>query len=170
MFTAHMKTLIPTLILCFVWSISVSAQTPTPSPEASPSNGQIQLKDYRDVLEHERKLLEEQSETNYKRVDALIDRSIWMFSTVGGAALAVFATAAGLFIWQYGRSKREMKTAVREQFKEQAASLIDEEMNSLRNKVESLNKDVRELQSVNEQPITWVYSGTTVTAPHERGH
>jgi hypothetical protein len=163
-----MKTVFLSTLLLVICIVGAKAQTSTPSPVASPAPSEVSLQQYRDILEHERKLLEDQSEKYYGRIDTLINRSLWVFGTIGGLALLLLAGAAALFIRQYGRTKSEMKTAVREQFKEQAASLIDEEMKSLRNKVERLNQEVKELQSANEQPITWVFSGTEVTAPQER--
>lgn len=164
-----MKTLLVTLMLCVAWGVTANAQTQSPTPQTSPTpSNDVSLQQYRDILEHERALLEAQSEKYYGRIDTLINRSLWVFGTIGGLALLLLGAATALFIRQYGRTKSEMKTAVREQFKEQAASLIDEEMKSLRTKVERLNEEVKELQSANEQPITWVFSGTDVTAPQER--
>lgn len=163
-----MRTSLCSILLLFTLAADANTQTPTPSPERSPTNGEVSLQQYREILEHERQLMEQQSEKYYGRIDSLINRSLWVFGTIGGLALLLLGGAATLFIRQYGRTKSEMKTAVREQFKEQAASLIDEEMKSLRNKLERLNQEVKELQSANEQPITWVFSGTEVTAPQER--
>lgn len=164
-----MKTLLVTLMLCVAWGVTANAQTQSPTPQTGPTpSNDVSLQQYRDILEHERALLEAQSEKYYGRIDTLINRSLWVFGTIGGLALLLLGAATALFIRQYGRTKSEMKTAVREQFKEQAASLIDEEMKSLRTKVERLNEEVKELQSANEQPITWVFSGTDVTAPQER--
>lgn len=157
-----MRVSLCSVLLLLTFIADASAQTSTPSPQLTPDNaGDVSLRQYREILEHERQLMEQQSEKYYGRIDSLINRSLWVFGTIGGLALA-------LFIWQYGRTKTEMKTLVREQFKEQVVSLIDEEMSTLRNKVETLNREVKDLQSANEQPITWVFSGTEVTAPHER--
>jgi hypothetical protein len=157
-----MRAILCSLLLLFSCVLNIKAQTPSPSPQATLGNGnEASLQQYREILEHERQLMEQQSEKYYGRIDSLINRTLWVLGTIGGLALA-------LFIWQYGRTKTEMKSLVREQFKEQAVSLIDEEMNTLRKKVETLNGEIKDLQSANEQPITWVFSGTEVTAPQER--
>src|SRR6185436_8215329 len=143
-----MRTILCSILLLLTLVAPAKTQTPTPSPQRSPANGsEVSLQQYREILEHERQLMEQQSEKYYSRIDSLINRSLWVFGTIGGLALFLLGAAAALFIRQYGRTKSEMKTAVREQFKEQAASLIDEEMNTLRNKVERLNQEVKELQS-----------------------
>jgi hypothetical protein len=164
-----MKRLLFPIFFILICMAGTDAQTPTPTPQASPANtGTPSLQEYREILEHERKLLEEQSEKYYGRIDTLINRSLWVFGTIGGLALLLLTGAAGLFIRQQGKNKAEMKTIAREYIKEQAAEYIDTEMNTLRGKVERLNLEVKEFQAANEQPITWVFSGTEVTAPQEK--
>jgi len=141
------------LVVCCSGSLS---QTASPSPSTS-----ISIQDYRSILDNERKLLDDQSEKYYARVDSLINRSLWVFGII-------FSVAAALFLWQYGKTKAEMRTIVRDQFREQAASLIDLEMSTLRSQIENLNRQVAELQAANNREILWVFSGTETSADTER--
>lgn len=173
-----MKTLIYAFLLCVVWSISVNAQTPTPSPEASPVNSNvsspattISLKDYREVLDNERKLLDDQSEKYYTRIDSLMNRVIW------GLGL-VIVTALGLVTWRFGKTRRELEELVHEQVKNQASAFVESDMKALRATVESevsalrssiqeLETEVGNLLAFQKRPVVWVFSGTEMNAQPE---
>jgi hypothetical protein len=153
-----MKLPLFALVLLLSCSSGTLGQSASPSPNPSPP---ISLQDYRSILENERKLLDEQSEKYYTRIDTLINRSLWVFGII-------FSAAAAIFLWQYGKTKSELKSVVRQQFQEQAASLIDQEMTALRNQVQNLNQQVEALLAANNQPVLWIFSGTETDANEER--
>lgn len=156
------------LAICFL-SVVVRAQSPSPSPQGTPDS--ISLKDYREVLENERKLLEEQSEKYYNRIDSLINRTTWAIGIIG-------VVAAGLFTFMIGKTLKEMQGFVKDQVKQQATTLIDTEMSNLRTSLESeaatlrtliqeLQDQVNKLRSVQNQQIVWVFAGTEMNAQAE---
>jgi hypothetical protein len=159
------------LILFFVSAAGGQSPTSTPSPEPSPTPNSISLQDYRGILENERKLLDEQSEKYYARIDSLMNRIIWGIGLIGVAAL-------GLIGWRFGKTRKELEGIVHEQVKNQATSLVDADMKALRASVESdvnalrssikeLEAGVARLQAYQNQMVVWVFSGPEPDAQAE---
>lgn len=159
-----MKTLFCSFLLIVICIGGTVAQTPTPATQANPtpstSPSPISLQDYRGILENERKLLEDQSERYYTRVDSLITRTLSVLGIISAVAL-------GLFVWQFGKTRKELKDTVREQFQSQVSSLIETEMNALRTSVRELQTQVEQLQASQNQLVVWVFSGEEMNAQPE---
>jgi hypothetical protein len=163
-----MKASLFILALC-LFSLNAAAQSPSPSPENSPNS--INLKDYRDVLEHERKLLDDQSEKYFQRIDSLMNRTTWAIGIIGAVAIA-------LITWMFGKTRKELQELVKEQVNRQAASFIETEMNTLRTSIESdaqtlrasieeIQKQVDKLRAFQDQLAVWVFAGTEMNAQPE---
>jgi hypothetical protein len=166
-----MRTLLPSILLLVICIGSASAQAPSPSPQPSSASSEISLQQYREILEHERQLMEQQSEKYYARIDSLINRTLSVLGVIAAVAL-------GLFVWQFGKTRKELKDTVHEQFQSQVASLIDSDMKTLKESVgseitvlnasvQSLRTQVEELQAYQNQRIVWVFSGTEMNAQQE---
>ena len=145
------------------------AQTASPSPETSPTS--ISLKDYREILENERKLLNDESEKYYARVDSLINRTTWAIGVIGVFAVAVM----GFLI---GKTRKELQELVKEQVKIQTAAFIETEMvlvrrsvetevATLRTSIQELQAEVNSLRAFQNQLIVWVFAGAEMDAQSE---
>jgi hypothetical protein len=163
-----MKVPLLFLAICF-FSVAAYAQSSSPSPVASPNS--ISLKDYREILENERKLLNDESEKYYNRIDSLINRTTWAIGAIGVFAVAVM----GFLI---GKTRKELQELVKEQVKLQTAAFIETEMTSLRSSVESeaatlrtsiqeIQAEVNSLRAFQNQLIVWVFAGTEMDAQPE---
>lgn len=142
----------------FVMAICVvcaTAQTPTPSPQPSPAAvttpGSVSLQDYREILNNERKLLEDQSEKYYGRIDTLINR----------ATLAI-AIALGIILFIIGKTRSEAKALVHELFEKQVSSSFQSEIDNLKSLVRDLKTEVEDLKAFQKQSVVWVFSGADV--------
>lgn len=168
-----MKTLFGSLLIALACASVACAQSPTPTPEPTPAPtpSPISLQDYRGILENERKLLDDQSEKYYARIDSLMNRVIWGIGLVGVAAL-------GLITWRFGKTRKELEDLVHDHIKNQASSLVEADMKTLRASVESdvnaLRASIRELethvarlQAFQNQAVVWVFSGTEPNAQPE---
>jgi len=145
------------------------AQTASPSPETSPTS--ISLKDYREILENERKLLNDESEKYYARIDSLINRTTWAIGVIGVFAVAVM----GFLI---GKTRKELQELVKEQVKLQTAAFIETEMvlvrrsvetevATLRTSIQELQAEVNSLRAFQNQLIVWVFAGAEMDAQPE---
>jgi hypothetical protein len=159
------------LILLSVSAACAQSQTPTPAPTPSPTPNSISLQDYRAILENERKLLDEQSEKYYVRIDSLMNRVIWGIGLVGVVALWLIG-------WRFGKTRKELEGIVHEQVKNQATSLVDADMkvlrasveldvNALRSSIQELEAGIARLQAFRNQMVVWVFSGTEPNAQPE---
>ncbi|HLG15757.1 MAG TPA: hypothetical protein VJH03_14820 [Blastocatellia bacterium] len=140
-------------------------------PTSSNPAASLSVQEYRGILEHERKLLEDQSEKYYARIDKLIDRTLWVLGIIGTAITLLLAVASYLFVSQFGKTRKELKTFVDEHFEKQVASLITTDMNSLkgfvesevivlRTSIENVRAGVESLQAFQNQSVVWVLSKT----------
>jgi len=156
------------LAICLLGG-AAHAQTPSPSPETSPTS--ISLKDYREILENERKLLNDESEKYYARVDSLINRTTWAIGVIGVFAVAVM----GFLI---GKTRKELQELVKEQVKIQTAAFIETEMvlvrrsvetevATLRTSIQELQAEVNSLRAFQNQLIVWVFAGAEMDAQSE---
>jgi hypothetical protein len=156
------------LAICLLGSAAY-AQTPSPSPETSPTS--ISLKDYREILENERKLLNDESEKYYARIDSLINRTTWAIGVIGVFAVAVM----GFLI---GKTRKELQELVKEQVKLQTAAFIETEMilvrrsvetevATLRTSIQELQAEVNSLRAFQNQLIVWVFAGVEMDAQSE---
>ena len=150
-----MKSLVLVLILvatCY----GVRGQSPSPSPSPNGLTGQ----EYREILANERKLLDDQSERYYSRVDNLLNRSIYVLGVLGVVAL-------GLFYFAFGRTPKDLKGLVHEHFEKKAGAFIESEIDDLRSVVKNLKTQVTELQAFQQQQVTWVFSTDKINAEPE---
>lgn len=147
------------LILSVLFSILTVDQsaTPTPQPILHNATDSPSLSEYREILNTERKLLEEQSEKYLTRIDALMNRTLWALGIIGGIAGALWA-------WQFGRTKKEVKEIANEIYQNQIASLVESEISILRTAIKDINEQVKELQAFKNQTIVWVFSGERIEA------
>src|SRR6185503_14127121 len=158
------------LLLAFCClAIAVYAQSPSPSPQIKPES--ISLREYRDILENERKLLNEESEKYYARIDSLINRTTWAIGVIGVFAVAVM----GFLI---GKTRKELQELVKEQVKLQTSAFIETEMALVRKSVEAeaatvrasiqeIQAEVNSLRAFQNQLIVWVFAGTEMDAQPE---
>jgi hypothetical protein len=158
-----MKLLLYSILLCVICISSVAAQTATQSPQAAPTStpDSTSLREYREILQNERKLLEDQSEKYYARIDKLIDRTLWAMGIV-------VVIAIGLFFWWFGKTRNEMKAFVDEQFERQVALHVESDMSALRASLQSLITQVEELQAFQKQSVVWVFSGPVTSVESEQ--
>src|ERR1051325_1535403 len=96
-------------------------------------NGQsaISLETYQSILEKERKLLEEESERYYSRVDKLIERATWFF----GVAAAI---VTGLLSWTFLKSRKEVLDTVKAKLEEAGITRLQKQLKSVRDEYQSL--------------------------------
>lgn len=130
-----------------------------PTLQASPT-----LRDYQDILERERKLLDEQSERYYSRIDKLIDRTLWALGLIG---LLAITAVGGLMKWVFGTTRKELEAFIRDKFQQEVSSLIDVEMSALRGTIQDLRDQVDRLRTSQTESIVWVFPGTAITAEQE---
>jgi hypothetical protein len=162
-----MKNLLRSVTLSMAFAAAAVARAPTPTLQtgqagatpAAPA-GSVSLQEYREILNNERKLLEEQSERYYARIDALTNRVIWGLGLVAAAALAVLG-------WGFGKTRQELQAFVREQFQGQVSSLIDTDMSDLKETVRDLKSQVRDLRAFQDRSVVWVFSGEEVRSQRE---
>lgn len=140
------------LAFCFLF-LSVAFVAFAQKKESDPTEDKqtasepvVPLKDYREVLQQERKLLEDQSEKYYARIDKLIDRT-----TYGLGILVIFALA--LFWWVFGKTKKDLVIEIR-------AELEKDIRLSLQKDLERIQAEVAELRD--SRRASWIFNpGTT---------
>lgn len=117
---------------------------------------EISLKTYQEILERERKLLEEQSEKYYSRVDKLIERATWFFG-------AVAAVVSGLLGWTFHKARKEVRESVRARLEEAGVTQMQKELKSVRDEYRKLKEELNSITSYQRRHTTWLYSaGCTV--------
>jgi len=101
------------LILIVTCFRGVDAQTSRSTPQTGSANtdsssltSTVSLQEYREILQNERKLLEDQSDKYYARIDTLINRTVSVLGIFGAIGL-------GLFIWQFGKTRRDERSGSR---------------------------------------------------------
>src|SRR6266540_3045970 len=85
----NMKSLCNTILLAVLFAGALQSQTskqdrqgsPTGSNSSNPASS-VSVHEYREILQNERKLLDDQSEKYYVRIDALIDRTLWVIGVI----------------------------------------------------------------------------------------
>jgi hypothetical protein len=116
------------ILLVGLCADSALSQTSPQQQQTNPAEGNStnrSTQEYRDILEHERKLIDEQSERYYQRIDRLIDRTTWAFGIVGALALAVLGWTLGKTRKELeGFAKEQLEGPVRAQFEKQVSSII----------------------------------------------
>lgn len=161
-----MKKFLALLLLIFaIFSIgSASAQSSSSAPKEPPLEKKspgpepaISLNDYREILEKERKLIDEQAERHFTRLSGLLDRVIW-----GLGVLTAFAV--GLIAWLGISTRRELQA----ELKRVGLSAIKlEDVQQLVEQYRQLKQEVAALTAYKNGKVTWVFSGETTLAYKE---
>ena len=156
------------LILVLLLSLTVIPQSiAQPANQAKNSDSQeknasreeapVPLREYREILEKERKLIDEQAERHFARLNGLLDRVIW-----GLGVLAAFAV--GLIAWLGISTRRELQA----ELKRVGLSAIKlEDVQQLVEQYRHLKQEVAALTAYKNAKITWIFSGETTLAYKE---
>ncbi len=158
--------LLTTLVFSVVFpSLTVFAQpgAPTPTPATSspsPSHDQERataLREYREVLESERKILEDQSKEYYTRVEK--------FAYLSLVALGFgFTGVIWFFKWMFGQTRTEIISQLKSELQSSVLSSAKDELDRFkREKIEPLNVEYQRLQeqleiinSFGSQQVIWL--------------
>jgi hypothetical protein len=143
---------------CYFVATRVFA-TPQPLPSATPIEEEqpVPLKDYRDILEKERKLLEEQSKAQYDRIER--------FAYVVVSALGVALTAMiALFTWIFGQTKNEavnnLKSYLETSVLPKATGELERVKRAKVEEIESqyniLKERLERISSIGKQRVVWL--------------
>ncbi len=155
--------------LIFV-TIVLAVVTVAPSSAQSNSNANVKVyaeqseKDldrYREILQTERKLLDEQSERYFSRIDNLLNRTLWVMGVIGAVSL-------GLFWFVFGKSRNDLRQFVNEQFEAEIANSVKSELaelkgsleiehNTITDSIRNLGVRVEELESYQNRQIVWIF-------------
>jgi len=144
------------LILVTVGVIAqISAGQPTQPERSAQSDSvtkdrDIPLKNYQEILEGERKLLEAQSEKYYARVDKLIERATWFF---GAAAVVVGGLLGGTFV----KARKEVRESVRAKLEEAGVAQMQRELRSVRDGYQKLKDELDNITAYQRRHIKWLY-------------
>jgi hypothetical protein len=145
---------------------SAAAQTPQQFPQTnaetdpSGSSSATSLREYREILKEERQLLEAQSEKYYTRIDKLIDRTLYGLGLVAAAALVTLG-------WGFGKTRSELRNLVHEQFQNLTSSLIQSEIDGLRETVQGMKEEIGELRAFQNRSVVWVFPGSEIKSQQE---
>jgi hypothetical protein len=137
--------LLITLVFSVVFSLTLFAQagptpaTSSPSPSQDPERATA-LREYREVLEKERKILEDQSREYYTRVEK--------FAYLSLAALGFGFTGVILFFkWMFGQTRTEIISQLKLELQSSVLSSAKDELERFkREKIEPLNAEYQRLQ------------------------
>lgn len=111
------------------------------------------LKEYREILQQERKLLEDQSEKYYNRIDKLIDRT-----TYGLGVLVLVALA--LFWWVFGKTRKDLEAAIRADLEKDLRLSLQKDLNRIQAEVAALRDSRR---------VCWAYNSDTTEVERYAG-
>lgn len=159
-----MKTLILALLLSLMTLSPLFAQStqPTSSPavqekKASGEEAPASLREYRDIVEKERKVIDDQAERHFNRLNDLLNLALG-----GLGVLAAFA--AGLLAWMGISTRRELQA----ELKRVGLDAIKlEDVQQLVEKYRQLKQEVESLTAYKHGKISWVFSGETTLAYKE---
>lgn len=158
-----MKILILALLLslaAFSPSFAQSAEpTPSPALQEKKASGEETpaLREYRDILEKERKVIDDQAERHFNRLNDLLNLALG-----GLGVLAAFA--AGLLAWLGISTRRELQS----ELKRVGLDAIKlEDVQQLVEKYRQLKQEVEALTAYKNGKISWVFSGETTLAYKE---
>ncbi len=151
---ASPESIKPLACLCLLWlslATFTGAQTAIkPETNATPQTAlaaepAAPLKEYREILQQERKLLEEQSEKYYARIDKLIDRTTY------GLGLLVLVALA-LFWWVFGKTRKDLESAIRADLEKDIRDSLQKDLDRIQAEVAALRDSRR---------VCWAYNSDT---------
>lgn len=125
--------------------------------KSSSDEAPISLREYREILEKERKLIEDQSERHFARLNSLLDRVLW-----GLGILATFA--AGLIAWLGITTRRELQGELK---RVGLASIKLDDVQQLVQQYRQLKQEVAALTAYKDRKVVWVFPGETTLAYKE---
>ncbi len=159
-----MKRLILAMLLSLGAISSSFAQTaePTPKPvvqekKASGEEAPASLREYREILEKERKAIDEQAERHFNRLNDLLNLAL------GGLGMLA-AFAAALLAWMGISTRRELQAELK---RVGLDSIKLEDVQQLVEKYRQLKQEVESLTAYKNGKISWVFSGETMLAYKE---
>ena len=121
------------------------------------------LKEYKDSLHEERQLLESQSERHFQHLDNLLKWFAWILGALG-------AIAIGIFRWQFGATRNELKASVQEMFQSRIKEIVDtveKDAVVIRQQWQELSSQVGAITSYQKRQITWVFENNEISAQQE---
>ena len=130
---------------CLLWLLlatfigaqpAVKPETNATPPTALAAEPGAPLKEYREILQQERKLLEDQSEKYYARIDKLIDRTTY------GLGLLVLVALA-LFWWVFGKTRKELEAAIRADLEKDIRGSLQKDLDRIQAEVAALRDSRR---------------------------
>jgi hypothetical protein len=129
-------------------SQSAPAEKATQAAKDAP---EISLKSYQEILDSERKLLEEQSEKYYNRVDKLIERATWFFGIV-------VAVVSGLLGWTFLKTRKEVKDSLKAKLEEAGVKQMQKELMLVRDEYQVLKQELDSMTAYQRRHIKWLYA------------
>lgn len=117
---------------------------------------EISLKDYRDILQNERKVLEEQNQTYYTRIDNLMTQTKWFFGIIG-------AVIAALLGWTFLKTRNDVREILKVKLEEMGINQMQKELRSVRDDYQKLRQEIDSVTAYRSRQIKWFYAaGCTV--------
>jgi len=155
--TLVFSVVFPSLIL-FAQAGAPTSTSATPSRSASDDQERATaLREYREVLENERKILEDQSKEYYTRVEK--------FAYLSLVALGFgFTGVIWFFKWMFGQTRTEIISQLKSELQSSVLSAAKDELERFkREKIEPLNAEYQRLQeqfeiinSFGSQQVVWL--------------
>lgn len=116
----------------------------------------IPLKDYRDILANERKVLQEDSEKYYSRVDNLVTQAKWFFGIVGFIVI-------GLAGFTLGKTLKEVRESLKAKLEEAGITRMQKELKFIIDENQKLQQEIDNITAYQRRHIKWLYAaGCTV--------
>jgi len=101
------------------------------------------------ALRDERKILERQAERHVDSMEFLYSLAMALFASL-------LAVGAGLVVFQFGKTKKEIRDEMKEHLKKEAEAAVEKEAAELRRRHQSLKNEVDDLIAYKSRKVLWV--------------
>lgn len=135
---------------------SAPAGKSTQPEKVATGASEIPLKSYQEVLANERKVLQEDSEKYYNRVDNLVNQAKWFFGIVG----FILVGLAGITL---GKTLKEVRESLKAKLEEAGITQMQKELRFVIDENQKLKQEIDSITAYQRRHIKWLYAaGCTV--------
>lgn len=157
-------TILATIIalVCLFSFLPVRAEpesvSPVPLPEKTvPAETKENFyQKYGSILRDERLILEKQADRQIAGIERIYDRGLYLFGAILGMIATILLIALGIFYWQFGRTRKELREEIRDMMKGYAKESVDQEAEELKRRLRLLRNEVDDINSYRSRSIVWV--------------
>ncbi len=128
--------------------LSQPAASPPPEKSVTSETTDSSIGKYGAMLHKERQALERQADRHIASVEKLYDRALYLIGVVSAIAL-------GLFYWQFGKTRKELRDEIKDMMKGFARELVDQEAVELKSRLRSLKREVDDLNVYKSRKVVW---------------